>query len=158
MTPSEGSEPRSPVAMFILVQTVALLVIAASLATLVTWWLTKADDADLSAVDIGFLADMTTHHQGAISLAFDYLPRENDQTVGHIAREIVVGQSAEISTMNSLLADAGSDADAIEQDDIAMEWMGEAVTPTEMPGLATPEEFDALRASSGVAPMTSSHA
>lgn len=148
--PAEDGDVRRPVAVFSVVQTVALIVIAASLATLVTWWLAKPDDPDFNEVDIGFLADMTTHHQGAISLAFDYLPRENDQTVGHIAREIVVGQSAEISTMNSLLADAGSDGDAIEQDDIAMEWMGEPVAPTEMPGLATPEEFDALRASSGV--------
>ena len=151
MTPSEDDEPRSPVAVFSLVQTVALIVIAASLATVVTWWLTKSDDPDLSAVDIGFLADMTTHHQGAISLAFDYLPRENDQTVGHIAREIVVGQAAEISTMNSLLADTGSDAEAIENDDVAMEWMGEPVAPSEMPGLASVEEFDTLRASTGVA-------
>lgn len=148
--PSEDDDARGPVAMFSLVQTVALIVIAASLATLVTWWLTKPDDPDLSTVDIGFLADMTTHHQGAISLAFDYLPRENDQAVGHIAREIVVAQATEISTMNSLLADTGSDADSVEQDDIAMEWTGEPVAPADMPGLASPAEFDALRASSGV--------
>ncbi len=41
-----------------------------------------------SAVDVGFLSDMQTHHGGAISMSFDYLAHENDSLVGHFAREI----------------------------------------------------------------------
>jgi uncharacterized protein (DUF305 family) len=147
----DGDDRLGPTPVFTIVPTIALVAIVATLAALATWWLTKDDDPELSGVDIGFLADMTTHHQGAIQLAFAYLPRESDGTVGHIAREIVVDQSAEIGTMNGLVGDAGHDADAILNDDVAMEWMGEPVAPARMPGLATADEFDALRAASGVA-------
>jgi uncharacterized protein (DUF305 family) len=108
--------------------------------------------ADLNDVDIGFLADMTTHHEGAIALSFHYLARQDDRVVTFIAQGIVRAQSQEISFMNSRLLDA-SDSDrvqAIVNDDVAMDWMGHPVIPRDMPGLATQADFDELDASSGV--------
>jgi len=85
---------------------------------------------------------------GAIELSFAYLGRENDKSVGHFAREIVIGQSQETAIMNQLLLDAGGAAAGDEE--VAMEWMGEPVTASRMPGMATEGEFAALRASEGL--------
>jgi uncharacterized protein (DUF305 family) len=89
-----------------------------------------------------------THHRGAIDLSFTYLGREHDPLVGHFGREIVLGQAEELAVMNSLLNQAGSPASAAE--DVAMEWMGHAVAPAEMPGMATAAEFAGLRAAEGL--------
>ena len=91
---------------------------------------------------------MIVHHNGAVALGFDYLPREHDPVVGHFAREIVSTQSAEMAVMSLLLADAGNPA--IANDDVAMEWMEEPVDAHDMPGLASDADFDELRATTGV--------
>ena len=118
------------------------------LAGVVGWWIAQPDDPTYNAVDVGFLSDMETHHRGAIDLSFAYLGREHDPLVGHLAREIVIGQAQELAVMNRLLGAAGSPASA--GDDLAMEWMGHAVAPAQMPGMATATEVDALSGASGV--------
>lgn len=130
-------------------QTIALIVALCFLAGALGWGVSQPADEKFSPVDVGFLSDMSTHHGGAIALSFDYLGRENDSQVGHFAREIVLAQSQEIAVMNSLLNQAGTQPSG--SDDIAMEWMGHAVAPGRMPGMPTPEEAAALRASTGLA-------
>jgi hypothetical protein len=68
----------------------------------VGWWINQPRDESFNAVDVGFLSDMETHHNGAIALSFDYLGREHDSLVGHFAREIIVGQSQEIAANEQL--------------------------------------------------------
>jgi len=127
---------------------VALGVALCFLAGVVGWWIAQPDDETFNAVDVGFLSDMETHHRGAIELSFAYLGREHDPLVGHFAREVVLGQAQELAVMNSLLGEAGSPASVA--DDVAMEWMGHAVAPARMPGMANDTEVEALRAAQGL--------
>ncbi len=118
------------------------------LAGLVGWWIGQPGEESFSNVDSGFLADMTDHHQGAINLAFEYLHNESSPVIGNIAREIITDQSSQIGLMNSLLGEAGNPSTV--GDGIAMDWMGETVPSSEMPGLATQAQFDELRAATGL--------
>jgi len=126
-------------------------VVAGFIGGIAGWLISRPGEESFNRVDIGFLADMSTHHEGALRLSFGYFANESDAVVGHVAREIVIDQAAEISTMNGLLADAGDQADAIVGDDVAMEWMGEPVSPSDMPGLASSVDFERLEAAVGLA-------
>jgi uncharacterized protein (DUF305 family) len=147
---AETRGDRGPEAMFSLLQTIAIVALAVVVAVGLTLFFTQDDDGSFNDVDIGFLSDMTLHHQGAITLGFDYLPNESDDVIGHTAREVILAQSQEIATMNNLLTKAGDDADAIDGDGVAMEWMNHPVDPIEMPGMATAEELDELAAATGL--------
>jgi uncharacterized protein (DUF305 family) len=138
--PRRSGWGRPPLAFFL-----ALMLLAG----VVGWWIGRSDRESFNDVDVGFLADMTAHHEGAISLGFDYLRNEHDTLVGHFAREIVFLQAQQIASMNSLLEAAGDPERAY--DDIAMDWMGNPVTSARMPGLATEAEFAELRAAQGLA-------
>lgn len=128
---------------------VAVLVALLPFAVLGGWWIGQSDDEEFNDVDVGFLADMTVHHQGAIALGFAYIPREHDPLVAHEAREIVLLQAQQIGFMNEMLDDAGNPATAA--DDVAMDWMGSPVAVERMPGLATSAEFAELRGADGLA-------
>jgi uncharacterized protein (DUF305 family) len=130
---------------------VALVVAVSFFVGVVGYRIGLPDGRDLNEVDIGFLADMSTHHEGAITLAFAYLPNANDAVINQIAGEIIRTQSIEINFMNVILQD--SDDDRISEvvtDNIAMEWMNDPVIPERMPGLATAADYEELRAASGV--------
>jgi uncharacterized protein (DUF305 family) len=99
-------------------------------------------------VDAGFLEDMTAHHNGAVALGLEYLPRQSDPTVAHFAREIVTTQAAEMAVMNLLVDDAGNPE--IATNGIAMEWMGDPMDPADMPGMASNADFAELRAATGL--------
>jgi uncharacterized protein (DUF305 family) len=130
-------------------QTLVILLLCALLAGAIGWQLGDRESSEsFNDADAGFLADMIVHHNGAVALGFDYLPREHDPVIAHFAREIVSTQSAEMAVMSLLLGDAGNPA--IANDDIAMEWMDDPVDAAGMPGLASEAEFAELRAASGV--------
>ena len=112
------------------------------------WWVAQPRDESFNDTDVGFLSDMVVHHEGAVSLGFDYLRNENDPLVGHFAREIILVQSQQMATMNALLDGAGDPDSAA--DDVAMDWMGMPVASNRMPGLATEAEFAELRAARGI--------
>jgi uncharacterized protein (DUF305 family) len=140
----ERSSTRGPSRWQVVVLGLALC----CLAGVIGWWIAQPDEQTFSRVDVGFLSDMETHHRGAIELSFAYLGREHDSQVGHFAREIVLGQAQELAVMNSLLGEAGSRPST--SDDVAMEWMGHAVPPPRMPGMASDADVDALRAAQGL--------
>lgn len=144
-----GEVVDRPIMMFSLPQLLAVVVLAVVLAVGLTLFFTGDDDPSFDDVDIGFLADMTTHHQGALTLGFGYLANEDDEVIGHTAREVILAQSQEIATMNDLIGDAGDAADRIQNDAVAMEWMGHPVDPNDMPGMATADELAALSAATG---------
>jgi uncharacterized protein (DUF305 family) len=131
-------------------QVVVVVIVLCFLAGLLGWWLNDPDDPSFNSVDVGFLADMETHHNGAINLSFDYLDRSHDPVVKHFAQEIISSQTQELAVMNSYLNQAGG-ANAIAGDDVAMEWMGHPVAPSAMPGIPTKDERAELDASSGLA-------
>ncbi|MFN8025168.1 MAG: DUF305 domain-containing protein [Acidimicrobiia bacterium] len=103
----------------------------------------RGGDDSFNAADVGFLRDMTTHHDSAIGLGFDYLGREHDALVGHFAREIVMAQSQEVAVMNSL-ASRANEPETMGAD-VAMDWMGMAMPPGQMPGMPTWAESAQLR-------------
>jgi uncharacterized protein (DUF305 family) len=129
-------------------QVVVLVVGLCFLAGVTGWWINEPDGESFNAVDIGFLADMETHHNGAINLSFDYLDRANDQVVKHFAQEIISSQSQELAVMNSYLNRAGGNA--VAGDDVAMEWMDHPVAPSEMPGMPTEADRAALDVATGL--------
>jgi len=71
-----------------------------------------ASDADVerlrraSGVDaeVIFLELMIAHHQGGVSMAEAVLPLTDRSEVDYLAQTIVDGQSAEIATMEQMLA------------------------------------------------------
>jgi uncharacterized protein (DUF305 family) len=67
--------------------------------------------ADLSGeeADREFLRLMIRHHQGGVPMAEALLERSDNEIVTRLARSIVESQSAEVRTMESLLAGTGSE-------------------------------------------------
>src|SRR3954454_6642147 len=130
-------------------QVVVLVVALCFLAGVVGWWIKQPDEQSFSKVDIGFLTDMETHHNGAINMSFDYLDRSHDPVVKHFAQEIISSQSQELASMNSYLNRAGG-ADVAGDGSVAMAWMGHPVRPADMPGMPTNAELAQLDESSGL--------
>src|SRR5215207_10393779 len=130
-------------------QVVTLVVALCCLAGVIGWWLNRPEDESFSAVDVGFLTDMETHHNGAINMSFDYLDRSHDPVVKHFAQEIISGQTQELAAMNGYLHRAGG-ADAAGDGSVAMAWMGHPVRPADMPGMPTEAERAQLDQSSGL--------
>jgi uncharacterized protein (DUF305 family) len=146
-----GTAPASPPVAWRLpwVRTVVLIAVVAFIAGVLGWFIGKPADASFNSVDVGFLADMTEHHSGAITLAFAYLPKNGDAVLSSMARDIITDQSQEIGTMNGLVAKV-DDASTVG-DGISMDWMGHTVASADMPGLATNADYARLASESGAA-------
>lgn len=99
------------------------------------------------SVDVGFLRDMSSHHEQALEMAQLELVNGSDPAALSFAREILIFQSKEIGSMERLLAtwDTGRG----DPDREAMAWMGMGSPVDQMPGMATEEEMDALRDAQG---------
>ena len=106
----------------------------------------------MNAVDIGFLQDMHTHHDQAVSMSFIYLDKpaaEQDPVLRSIAKTIIDEQQYENGYMVGLLLDAGQQP--VNDTGQVMAWMNEPLPTDRMPGLATQAELDQLQAASGKA-------
>jgi uncharacterized protein (DUF305 family) len=130
------------------VRTVVLIAVVGFACGVIGWLIGRPSDPTFSDVDVGFLADMTDHHSGALTLGFAYLPRGQDPTLTSMAEEIITDQSQQIGTMNGLLAQADDQTTA--GDGIAMDWMGHAVPSRSMPGLATKADYARLATETGL--------
>jgi len=113
-----------------------------------------------SSPDAGFLRDMQTHHSQAVEMALIVRERSDDPEVRAIAYDIAVSQSQQSGVMYGWLQLWG-----LPQAGEPMAWMAGAEghsghgpetgpTPTArgpavMPGMASREQLDALRAASG---------
>lgn len=97
------------------------------------------------SAEVGFARDMIVHHTQAIDMANLLYDRTDDETLRFIARDIVQTQVNQIGQMQAWLALWGHPfADTGPR----MAWMDMA-TDDLMPGMATPEQMEALRAASG---------
>ncbi|HEX5614509.1 MAG TPA: DUF305 domain-containing protein [Acidimicrobiia bacterium] len=115
-------------------------------AGVIGWRIGRPGDPPADAVSVGFLDDMTYHHEQALVLSFAYLEgAPTDWFLRHTAEEIVRVQSYEIGVMQERLRENGGTGSP----DIAMDWMGMPSAPAEMPGLATDAEIVALRGARG---------
>ncbi len=128
---------------------VTLVVTAAILAGMAGWLVGDSGvDPAHNEVDTGFLQDMRVHHEQAVlmSLVYRNLP-DTDPALRTVARSIVQGQSQEIGAMSMLLGTFGESP--VNETGIGMVWMGMSSNLDDMPGMATPEELDALGRLSG---------
>ena len=128
---------------------VIVLVAAALIAGMIGWLVADSgNEVASSEVDVGFLQDMRVHHEQAIETSFRFLDRpDTDPRLRTVAKSIIFDQGIEIGVMLQLLADMG--APTVSADGTAMSWMGHAVEPSAMPGMATAEQLDELASASG---------
>jgi uncharacterized protein (DUF305 family) len=133
------------------VNVIALVVAMALIGGMVGWLIADSQsDTSGSAVDVGFLQDMRTHHEQAVEMAFTYLGLpDTNPVLRTVAGSIVVGQEIEIGRMIQMLRDMHA-PEAAETDQ-AMGWMGHSVPASQMPGMATEAQLEQLAASSGAA-------
>jgi uncharacterized protein (DUF305 family) len=107
------------------------------------------------SVDAGFLYDMTTHHEQAVTMSNLELINGEERAVTVFAREILTLQAYEIGLMDNQLAhwDLPSSRSGTEPGENprgrSMEWMGMPVPAGQMPGMATEEELARLREARG---------
>ena len=99
------------------------------------------------STDVGFLLDMSVHHEQGTALAnLDLINGETDD-VQVFAREVLRDQSYELGLMQFQLREWGRTRE--EAGPRAMQWMGMSVPLAEMPGMATEEELELLRSARG---------
>lgn len=109
------------------------------------------------SVDVGFLYDMISHHEQAITISNLELENGGENAVKVFAREILALQSYEIGLMEQQLAEWGYSRD--DPPGPAMGWMhmpadpgmmpGMASEPGGMPGMASEDELNRLATARG---------
>jgi len=112
-------------------------------------WLLGSDssDPDPSAVDVGFLQDMITHHEQAVELAEEAVGRGQSPVTRSFAEEVMFFQAREIGIMQTYLQDFGYNLE--ERPDTAMAWMDMEVPVDQMVGLVSDEQFASLHEAEG---------
>lgn len=100
-----------------------------------------------SAIDVGFLRDMSTHHSQATIIARAAMIGDLPAEVQVYAEEIIVRQQYELGLMQAILFRYGEDTSG--DDGQAMGWMGMSVPEQQMPGLASEDEIDTLKTLDG---------
>ncbi len=101
--------------------------------------------------DIGFCADMSTHHIQALAMCQRVLGRDTGDAVQAAASEVLQTQSIEIGTMRAWLTDWGQPTTA---PDTVMAWMGmnfgSGIPAEAMMGLASEEDMRELSTAQGI--------
>ena len=108
----------------------------------VGWTLAQDRPPGAGSVDVGFLRDMRSHHEGAIVLSQVELARGTEPGIRTFADEIMRFQSYEIGLMDRMQLDWGHRPE--DRPDEAMTWMGDPVAVDAMPGMASDEELELL--------------
>ena len=101
------------------------------------------------SVDVGFLRDMSDHHEQAVRMSLLVIPRDGvSPAVRDLAVGIIANQRHDLGRMEAWLSDWAVSRGAPSRR--AMVWMGHVpVAPAEMPGMATKADLEALGAASG---------
>ena len=124
-----------------------VVVLIVGVAALVNTFTDPVDDAVFGPVEVGFLQDMIDHHEQALVISNTYLENNPDGDAASYARDVVLFQTRDIGRMETWLAEEGYSRGAADRD--AMTWMTMATPVGQMPGMATPEELEALAAARG---------
>jgi uncharacterized protein (DUF305 family) len=91
---------------------------------------------------------MRVHHEQAVEMSLSYLNNDGtDRALRTVATTILLEQQLEIGRMIQLLRSFGESE--VNEEEIAMEWMGDPVPLEEMPGLASEEDVQRLRDATG---------
>lgn len=102
-----------------------------------------------NAADVGFLQDMTDHHDQAVEIARLVKDRASDSTIRSMANEVVMFQRYELGQMATMLNDLGAEPLPSDPNRTTMAWMDMSTPLRTMNGMATPEQMDALEAATG---------
>jgi uncharacterized protein (DUF305 family) len=129
------------------VMVVALLFLAASIGYVFGTMRSRDASPGPDSVDVGFLQDMITHHEQALSMSNLELIHGAERGVQVFAREILQQQSYEIGQMDLQLERWRYSRQG--RPSTAMAWMGAAVPIADMPGLASDDEMRLLGERSG---------
>lgn len=110
------------------------------------------NDADppVGEVDVGFMQDMADHHDQAVTMGICASENAVDPTVRNFARDVIIFQRYEIGLMEARLGERGLERIPYDPQREVMAWMDEPTTLSNMPGLATEEELDALCEAEGL--------
>lgn len=111
----------------------------------------RSSDTPTSAIDTGFLADMSDHHDQAVQMAILGLAHGQDPTVKGFAQDVLLFQRSELGTMAVLLDDHGATRPDYDPQRTVMAWMDMSTDLASMPGLATDDEMAELAAARGEA-------
>lgn len=124
---------------------VLLLIVAAALG----FWLgvNRGGGPGTDSADAGFARDMITHHAQAVEMALLVRERSQDEELRQVALDILLTQQAQIGQMQGWLNTWGY---PLANAGPSMAWMDMAMTGL-MPGMASPEQMNALRGLEGVA-------
>lgn len=100
------------------------------------------------SADVGFLYDMSAHHEQAVQLSMIQLTNGSDPSIHAFAREIIQWQSYEIGLMRMRLGVWGFDP--ADRPQSPMAWMGMSLpTIGAMPGMADGDELETFRSAEG---------
>jgi uncharacterized protein (DUF305 family) len=103
-----------------------------------------------NAVDVGFLRDMTDHHDQAVRMAQSELANGSDAVTKGFAMEIIMFQRQELGRIQNFQDELGVVHPEYGPDRETMEWMGMSTPLNSMPGMATEEQLKQLDAAKGV--------
>ncbi|GJM36697.1 MAG: DUF305 domain-containing protein [Acidimicrobiales bacterium] len=129
-----------------MVGVIALMFLAGSIGYFIG--VREGDSPPGDSADVGFLYDMSAHHEQAVQLSMIQLANGSEPSVHAFAREIIRSQSYEIGLMQMRLGMWGFDPASREQEPMA--WMGMSVPSTDaMPGMADAAELETFRDAQG---------
>jgi len=158
--PASGREPRWVRPLLIVGAVLSLLMLGAAGGLLIGLPGSSAPTTpQAGSVDVGFAQDMTVHHQQAVEMAAWERDHTTDPVLRQIAFDIESTQTEQIGRMQGWLELWG--APGLPVDDRHMAWMAAApghdhsgadmpaAGVATMPGMASPDELRALRATTG---------
>jgi uncharacterized protein (DUF305 family) len=119
------------------------------LALIFVWGRRSAAPSD-SEVDVGFLQDMTNHHEQAVQMSLMELQNGSDSVATGFAQEVILFQRFELGKMDAYLEARGLRPLDHDPDRPVMEWMGMGGTLRDMPGMASEQQMEDLAAAEGI--------
>lgn len=148
----EGSEPERGRSRFGFgapsrAQLVGLVLVLMYLAGAIGYMVGNGRPPGAESTDVGFLQDMTVHHDQAVSMANVTLAKTTEPAVAAFAREVLITQRYELGLMAAWLGRWGYRVDG--ERTTAMAWMGMPTPVAEMPGMASEVQMRELAKAEG---------
>jgi uncharacterized protein (DUF305 family) len=110
---------------------------------------TRTASPPTSAVDEGFLQDMSDHHDQAVEIALLGASRATDPVVRDFATEVLLFQRRELGLMQAYQQERGIVPADYDPERMTMTWMDMPRPLATMNGMASPEQIDELEAATG---------